>query len=106
MPKTQTVVEILYFPGCPGRAPMHEAIREALEAEGMEAAVSETVVEDDLRARELPGFAGSPTVLINGRDPFPGEDAGALSCRVYATPEGLGNHPTVEMLRGALKENI
>jgi hypothetical protein len=33
-------------------------------------------------------FVGSPTILIDGRDPFGGTGEGfGLSCRVYATPD-------------------
>ncbi|MFC8261184.1 hypothetical protein ACFUNF_27160 [Streptomyces sp. NPDC057291] len=39
-------------------------------------------------------FTGSPTFLLNGRDPFaePGRPAG-LTCRVYRAPDGLRGLP-------------
>ena len=40
-------------------------------------------------AEEL-GLRGSPTVLVNGRDPFMDQASTAsLSCRIYRTPGGL-----------------
>ena len=52
---------------------------------------------------EAAGFRGSPTVLVNGRDPFADPDAPAgLSCRVYPTEAGLAGAPTVEQLLEAL----
>ena len=49
-------------------------------------------------------FRGSPTVLINGSDPFAREsDPVGLSCRVFRTPGGLKGAPTVEMLVDVLK---
>ncbi len=54
-------------------------------------------------------FSGSPTLLFDGEDPFPSgasaeaNERQALSCRIYATPQGLANAPTVEMLREALR---
>jgi hypothetical protein len=41
---------------------------------------------------------------VNGEDPFPAErhSTRATSCRIYATPEGLKNHPTATMVREAL----
>lgn len=43
------------------------------------------------------GFIGSPTIRVDGRDPFAvgGEQVG-LACRIYSTPEGLSGCPTVE----------
>ena len=51
-------------------------------------------------------FPGSPTILVNGEDPFPADrhSTRATSCRIYATPEGLKNHPTTTMVREALVE--
>jgi hypothetical protein len=52
---------------------------------------------------EATGFRGSPTVLVNGRDPF--ADAAiptSLSCRVYQTEAGLVGAPTVEQLLAVL----
>jgi hypothetical protein len=48
-------------------------------------------------------FAGSPTILLNGTDPFdePSGEYG-LACRVYRTPEGPAGSPTTDQLRDAL----
>jgi len=59
-------------------------------------------VETDEVAERLQ-FVGSPTVLIDGRDPFAGaEGTFGLACRVYQTPDGLAGSPTLEQLREAL----
>jgi hypothetical protein len=52
---------------------------------------------------EAARFPGSPTVLVNGRDPFadPAAPVG-LSCRVYGTADGLAGAPTVEQLLAVL----
>ena len=48
-------------------------------------------------------FVGSPTILIDGRDPFEGSgERFGLTCRVYQTPDGLAGSPTIEQLREAL----
>jgi hypothetical protein len=47
---------------------------------------------------------GSPTLLIDGVDPFaaPGEPA-SLSCRLYRLPDGsLDGVPSLDQLRAAL----
>ena len=42
-------------------------------------------------------FVGSPTILIDGRDAFSTSDPSfGLTCRVYATPDGLAGCPTTE----------
>jgi hypothetical protein len=49
------------------------------------------------------GFRGSPTVLVNGQDPFADPDAPVgLSCRVFRTEAGLAGAPTVEQLLAVL----
>ena len=63
-------------------------------------------VELSSRAFSELGTPGSPTILVNGRDLFPageGPTAAAPRCRLYATPEGPKSHPTVGMLKDALR---
>ena len=48
---------------------------------------------------EAIGFLGSPTVRINGADPFAEPGAGVgLTCRLYPTSTGLAGGPTIEQL--------
>ena len=48
-------------------------------------------------------FIGSPTILVDGRDPFAtGDEQPALACRVFSTPEGRAGSPTVGQLVEAL----
>lgn len=50
------------------------------------------------------GFAGSPTLLINGVDPFPApRDIGGLCCRFYRTETGDDGAPSVPQLVAALR---
>lgn len=60
------------------------------------------VVTDRAEAERI-GFTGSPTVLIDGEDPF--AEAGrtqGMACRLYRTPEGLDGAPTVDQLHQVL----
>jgi hypothetical protein len=51
------------------------------------------------------GLVGSPTFLLDGRDPFAYTgDLPGLACRVYATTEGLQGLPEAGDMRRALKE--
>lgn len=60
------------------------------------------MVRTDTEAADLE-FTGSPTILIDGSDPFVDSHAMAgLSCRLYSTPDGVAGSPSVEQLTAAL----
>jgi hypothetical protein len=92
-------IELLYFADCPNWHLARERLREALVIVGRpELDVSLRSVETDEEA-QASRFAGSPTIHVNGRDPFPSPtQAYGLSCRVYATPDGPAGAPTVGQL--------
>ena len=96
-------VELLWCSGCPNWRKTDERLRQALRSAGVDAdvvLVEVTTPEDAERRR----FRGSPTVLVEGRDPFADESAPVdLSCRVFRTPEGLRGAPEVEQLVEVLR---
>ncbi|MGE3795507.1 MAG: thioredoxin family protein [Dehalococcoidia bacterium] len=96
-------ITLRYFDGCPNWRTAQERLRAALaDAGAADAAIGLERVETHEEAVRL-GFRGSPTVLIDGRDPFADERADVgLACRVYATPEGFQGAPTLDQLRAAL----
>lgn len=94
-------IELLYFDGCP-----HWEVADArLQAVAAEQGLSVTHRRiTTLAEAEAAQFRGSPTILVDGRDPFAsGDEPVGMSCRVYATPSGLAGSPTVEQLQAALK---
>src|SRR5215217_8402378 len=95
-------VEVLYFDGCPTYRVAEETLRGVLDQEDAEAEVELVAVNTEEEAKRLL-FPGSPTIRVNGEDLFavPERAEYALSCRMYATPEGLRGAPTTEMLREA-----
>lgn len=96
-------VELLWFVGCPNWRQTDARLREALPLAGVDADVTLVEVATDEDAERL-RFRGSPTVLVDGKDPFAQEsDPVGLSCRVFRTPEGLRGAPTVEQLVAALR---
>ncbi|MGN6331459.1 MAG: DF family (seleno)protein [Motilibacteraceae bacterium] len=97
-------VTLLYFPGCPNWQTADANLRAALDETGADVTVQRRVV-DSVEDAERHGFLGSPTILIDGRDPFaePGAVPG-LSCRVYRTQAGVAGAPTVAQLRAALTD--
>ncbi|MGH9393300.1 MAG: DF family (seleno)protein [Terriglobales bacterium] len=74
-------VQVLSFRGCPHHERTVARVRQALASAQLAAPVDEIWVSDtDAPA----GFAGSPTVLVNGRDVEPAPPAMGPACRRYA----------------------
>lgn len=95
-------ITVLTVPGCPNASVMSERLDAALA--GRAASVESVEVHDEAEAARW-GMTGSPTVLIDGVDPFttPGTSA-SMSCRLYRGPDGkTGGAPSVEQLRRALE---
>ncbi len=92
-------VELFYFDGCPSWRVAEERLTEALRSAGLDdITVQRRLVETAERAEEV-GFTGSPTIRINGTDPFAtGTEQVGLACRVYTTPAGLAGSPTLHQL--------
>ncbi len=80
-------VEILYVEGCPNLAPARAVVEQALAALGAQADVKAILVSEG-SAEVGAGFAGSPTVLIDGRDVEPATATG-VACRIYANGSGV-----------------
>jgi hypothetical protein len=92
-------VQLLYFDGCPHWTVAEERLAQALRTLGRDdTAVEHLRVETPEQAEELK-FLGSPTIRIDGTDPFAtGRAPVGLACRVYTTPDGLSGSPTTEQL--------
>lgn len=96
-------LDLFYFDGCPNWAVADERLREALRLAGRSDLLIERHQVETPEQADAVGFLGSPTVRINGRDPFAqGGEQVALTCRVYSTPTGLAGSPTVEQFLEAL----
>lgn len=96
-------VQVLHIADCPGWIPARDRVRAALDGRGLTDVPVELVeVRTAREAAELP-FAGSPTILVDGVDLFPGaEPVADLACRVYVTEDGLGPAPDRGQLEVAM----
>ncbi|WP_406055666.1 DsbA family protein [Streptomyces sp. NBC_01077] len=96
-------ITVLVVPDCPNEKLVIERLRQALADVGLRDAVVSARVLTAQAEAERYGFTGSPTVLVDGRDPFADADRPpGLACRVYRTPEGLAGAPGVDQLRREL----
>ncbi|GAB3314516.1 hypothetical protein GCM10027451_29550 [Geodermatophilus aquaeductus] len=97
-------VVLLHVDGCPNRRPADGRPREALARTGRTDIRVERREVASAAEAEAVGFRGSPTVLVDGRDPFAEPDAPVgLSCRVYRTTTRLAGAPTVGQLLEVLR---
>jgi hypothetical protein len=96
-------IEVRFVEGCPHLPVIRERLARALESVGRpDVEVRLQAVHTAQEAAKL-GFTGSPTILIDGCDPFPQHHAvAALSCRLYPTAQGTAGSPSVEQLTAAL----
>jgi hypothetical protein len=96
-------IELMVVPDCPNEAAAAELIATAVADTQVQATVMRTIIGSQEQAQGR-GFVGSPTILLNGSDPFALPEAPvALACRLYITPDGLRGVPALRDLRQALK---
>ena len=92
-------LEVLHVPGCPNAAPLLEHLRQATDLP-----VTTREITTEVEAATS-GMAGSPTLLVDGRDPFSGPEGCAcgIACRIYRDEHGrVAPAPSAAQLRAAL----
>jgi len=97
---------ILAEPGCPNAPVLRERLAAALNGRAG-ISVSDEVIRDESEAAWW-GMHGSPTLLIDGVDPFAelGQPPG-MSCRLYRDDEGrTSGAPSVGQLRHAIEQAL
>lgn len=88
-----------YFDGCPNWRITLDRLKQIL---GDQANVQLQLVKSHADAETL-AFRGSPTLLIDGQDPFAVKsDLVGGACRVYRTEAGTEGAPSENQLRAAL----
>jgi hypothetical protein len=93
---------LLTVPDCPNAVAFEERLAAALAGHPA-AVIRRRVVRDEREAAEA-GMHGSPTLLVDGTDPFsvPGEPP-SLSCRLYRDASGrAGPVPSAQELQRVL----
>jgi hypothetical protein len=99
-------IQLLYFDDCPSCQNALALLQEALGAVGRSDPIEMIEITDEADVQRWK-FIGSPTIRIDGIDPFDqGTSNYGMECRVYPTPDGLKGWPTKEMLVEALGRMI
>jgi hypothetical protein len=98
-------IVIQYFDGCPNWKHLRSTVEMLMSELDIDAVIELQPVETPEDAVTL-RFRGSPTLLIDGIDPFVEDDAPfGLSCRVYQTETGVSGEPTYDQLRSVLVQS-
>ncbi len=98
-------IVLQYFNDCPNWQIADEHLRLALGEADASAEDIEYVIVDTLEQAQACGFHGSPTILLDGVDPFADEHtAVGLTCRRFMTDDGVSGAPSVAQFVAALRE--
>ena len=93
-------LELLYFDDCPNWTAASGRLTAVAASRGL---VVERRTVATVEEAEVARFRGSPTILVDGRDPFAsGDEPFGLACRVYQTPDGPAGSPTIEQLEAVI----
>lgn len=94
---------VLAVPDCPNVEAMLQRLEQAAPDDA--ARVDVRLITDQVQAARH-GMHGSPTLLINGTDPFAAPNATAsVSCRIYRDADGRAvGAPSIEQLREVLQQ--
>jgi hypothetical protein len=97
-------IQFLYFEDCPSHEEALSRLRKVLKEEEITTEISIEPVETEEQATRL-HFAGSPTILIDGRDIDPQPHPYyALTCRAYRLEDGrISPLPSITMIRRAVR---
>lgn len=95
-------ITLQYFDSCPNWKIVDGRLKAIIEERGLDVDLEYQQIETHQDAVKYQ-FAGSPTLLIDGVDPFgTGQMPVGLACRTYLTDSGLAESPSVAQLGEAL----
>lgn len=98
-------VEVLHISHCPSWVETGTRLTDALESAGLPGNVEFSLIETPQDAAAVP-FSGSPTILLDGVDAFPGADRiTELACRIYPTESGPAGLPSTEQIAAAIAQH-
>ena len=93
-------LELLYFDDCPNWKTAAERLDDIATHLGLTVVRRLVTTAEEAEAAR---FRGSPTILVDGEDPFAsGDEPFGLACRAYQTPDGPAGSPTTDQLEAVL----
>lgn len=93
-------ITVLYVEDCANLAPLLAELEELLAGRHDTIVTTRLVTSDSLAGE--PGFHGSPTVLVDGGDPFPHAVVSGPACRSYVHDGSVTGRPGRAELAAAL----
>ncbi len=105
---SMTLVELLYWRGCPSYPAALAELRAAMAEVGVDPGSLEQIEVHDEREAAQQRFPGSPTIRVDGRDVVDAGDAEpALNCRIYRRRDDrISPLPDPDDLRDALRRAV
>ena len=95
-------VVIQYVKGCPHFGETYQMVSDILESSETHGVLRTTLISSIPQAEELI-FVGSPTLLIDGVDPFADKSSPVgLACRIYGSGAGRSGTPPRDQVEAAL----
>ena len=95
-------ITLQYFDSCPNWKVAEDRVKTIIEETRLEVDLEYQLIETPEEAEKYQ-FAGSPTLLIDGLDPFATDGMPiGLACRTYMTEAGPAEAPSVDQIRLAL----
>jgi hypothetical protein len=95
-------ITLQYFDDCPNWKIADAHLTTLISDRGLDTTLDYQLIDTPEAAVEHQ-FRGSPTVLIDGVDPFADSNAPiGLACRIYRTEQGPAGSPTLEQLEQAV----
>ncbi len=100
-------VTVVSIPDCPNREVADARVRSALAVVGLADVEPEHRVISTHEQAVAERFQGSPTVQLDGVDPFASVGAPmGLACRIYLTDQGFAGAPSVTQLVEAIRGHL
>src|SRR5260370_34996881 len=100
-------ITIQYFDECPHWKLADERVRHVLGDFSSDDVMLEYQFIDSPETADQLGFHGSPTILIDGLDPFlTGAEQWGMSCPLCETEDGIQGAPTEGELRNLLLSRL
>jgi len=100
-------IQVVHIDECPNWETTGDRVQAVLGRLGLPDVPVEFVLVETLVDAAAVGFAGSPTVLVDGEDVVPSAGQTTnIACRVYATETGLAGLPSESQIEAGIRARL